>query len=794
MSPAPLPVEEILDDLVLALRDPGAAVLVAPPGAGKTTRVPPALLAAGLAQGPGGENRRIIVLQPRRVAARLAARRIADEQGWRLGEEVGWHIRFERRTGPRTRIELLTEGMLTRRLQDDPFLDDVGVVVLDELHERSLHADLALGMLVEARAAGRDDLKILAMSATLDPGPVAALLGGAPTIRSEGRLHPVDVRYQATTSDAPVHVRCARAVRHLLTELPTGHLLVFLPGVAEIDRTAKALAGVEADGVQLLPLHGRLPPEAQERALAPSARRKVVLATNVAETSVTLDGVVAVVDSGLVRQARFDPAIGLQRLETRDVAQDSADQRAGRAGRTGPGVCERLWTEGQHRGRPPRTPPEIRRADLSGPLLDLKAWGADPAAFPWLDPPSPAALAEAEATLREIGAVDDAGGLTPDGRVLARLPAAPRVARLIVAGHHAGVADRVCALGARIAGDRDDDRAARQLSRVAQRLLGPASTASGPESHDETVLRALLTGFPDRIGRRRNVGSSRIRLADGRGALLDEALDEGPLRGAEFVFALTIQGSRRGERTEHRVRAALPIDPTWLPTREEEVVEWDAERQTVVGRSRWLYRGLVLNDRPADGGPDPAMAAELLATQASADPTAALQPSDAALATIARLRWADAHASGIGLADAADLTAAARALAAGRRSFAELRKPDLNAWLLSRLSWKQRKLLDELAPTAIAVPGGRRPGPRRLQYQEDGPPILASRIQDFFGLTDTPRVARGAVPVLLHLLAPNGRPAQVTQDLASFWASGYAAVRRELRGRYPKHDWPDDPR
>ncbi len=781
-APLSLPVDDVLSEVIAGLGDHGSAVLVAPPGAGKTTRVPPALLDAGLA-GDG----KVIVLQPRRVAARLAARRIASERGGRVGDEVGWRIRFDRRAGPHTRIEIITEGLLTRRLQDDPFLDGVGVVVLDELHERSLHADLALGMLLEVRAAGRDDLKVLAMSATLDPGPVADLLGGAPVIRSEGRLHPVEIRYEPRRDEGPVHARCARAVRRLLVELPDGHLLVFLPGVGEIARTAKALAAVT--GADVLPLHGRLTPAEQERALKPCARRKVVLSTNVAETSVTLEGVAAVIDSGLVRQSRFDPAIGLERLETRDVARDSADQRAGRAGRTGPGVCLRLWTEGEHAARPDRTQPEIRRADLSGVLLDLKAWGAGPAGFAWLDRPSADALNEAGAVLAELGAVDEAGVITPLGRQLARMPLAPRLGRVVVAGHRAGTLASAARLAAQMSDDRDADRVARQLVSVAERVLGPASKA---RESDRGRIEVLLTGFPDRVGRRRSPGSARIRLADGRGAVLDDAIDIGDVREAQLLFALTLQGARRGERSEHRIRAACPVEEAWLPVTDEAAVEWDAAREAVVGRVRRVYRSLVLSERPAAGAPDARLAAALLSEHALRDPARALDLSDAAHNALARLRWTDKHAPGAGLAAAADLDRIVKALCAGRRSFADLRKTDLVGWLYGGLSWEQRKALDDLAPKELRLPRGRRP--RRLQYRADAPPILAARIQEFFGLGDTPRVARGAEPVLMHLLAPNGRPAQVTQDLASFWDSGYAAVRKELRGRYPKHDWPEDPR
>src|SRR3954469_25007278 len=427
--PAPLPIDEVLPALIRALRESPAAVLIAPTGAGKTTRVPPALLAAGI-----GAGKRIVMLEPRRIAARAAARRMAEEGGWTLGREVGYQVRFERKAGPETKILVVTEGILVQRLQADPFLEDVGVVIFDELHERNLQTDLSLAMARRVQRDARPDLKLLAMSATLDPGPVAAFLGNCPVIESQGRLHPVDILYMDRPDDRALPGQIAAGVRRMLGSTP-GDVLVFLPGVGEIQRAAEALAG-ERD-LAVLPLYGDLPAERQDEVLRPLSRRKVVLATNVAETSITIDGVTAVVDSGLVRRLRFDPATGLDRLELGKVSRASADQRAGRAGRQAPGVCLRLWAAWEHAALPERETPEIARVDLAGPALQLLAWGEpDLAAFDWLEAPSPDSLAAAVQLLRQLGAFDTV--VTSLGNTMARLPVHPRLARLLIEGQRVG--------------------------------------------------------------------------------------------------------------------------------------------------------------------------------------------------------------------------------------------------------------------------------------------------------------------------------------------------------------------
>ncbi|HSK81079.1 MAG TPA: DEAD/DEAH box helicase, partial [Thermoanaerobaculia bacterium] len=547
MSASPLPIDDVLPALLAALSAHPAAVLIAPTGAGKTTRVPPALLAAGV-----GDGKRIVMLEPRRIAARAAARRMAEEGGWALGREVGYQVRFERKAGPDTKILVVTEGILVTLLQADPFLEDVGVVVFDELHERNLQTDLSLAMARRVQREVRPDLKLLAMSATLDPGPVAAFLGDCPTIESRGRLHPVDVLYLERPDDRPLPGQIAAGVRRVLAATP-GDVLAFLPGVGEIQRSAEALSGLAAEqDLAVLPLYGDLPAERQDEVLRPLSRRKVVLATNVAETSITIDGVTAVVDSGLVRRLRFDPATGLDRLELGRVSRASADQRAGRAGRQAPGVCLRLWPAWEHAALPERETPEIARVDLTGPALQLLSWGErDLAAFGWFEAPDPAALESAARLLAQLGATDS-HGVTALGRTLARLPVHPRIGRLLAEGHRLGHG-REAALLAALLAERDpfpraprregplrssrsdlldrldalksferrdfaDEtrlnpgaarfvlRARDQLAEIARRELGGSGAGADRE---DALLRALLAAYPDRLARRREPRSSR---------------------------------------------------------------------------------------------------------------------------------------------------------------------------------------------------------------------------------------------------------------------------------------------
>ncbi len=793
----PLPIDAALPALLPALEAGGQAVVVAPPGSGKTTRVPGAVLDAGLA----GEGA-VLVLQPRRVAARLAARRVAWERGCPIGEEVGYQVRYERRVGRASRLIFLTEGLLLRRLQADPFLEGVGCVVLDELHERSLHTDLALALLREVRAEARPDLRLVVMSATLDPEPVRAFLGGAeacPLVRAEGRRFPVEIVHLEQPDDLPVTTRCARAVRRALVEAPEGHVLVFLPGVGEIEGVAQALGTCR--GVEVLPLHGRLSGSEQDRALAPSRARKVVLATNIAETSVTLEGVRAVVDAGLVKLPRLDPALGLERLETVRIACDAADQRAGRAGRTGPGVAYRLWTRAEQNLMEPCTPAEVLRADLAPTTLALRAWGADPFRFGWFEPPPEAALRSAEVLLRSLGALDGAGRITSMGRRMESLGVHPRLARVVVAGHGDGQLREAAALAARASDPRGGVVPLRDLLlREARRALGPEPPAMGP-CEDEDRVAWLLTGFPDRVGLQRRPGSLRYRLVGGRGARLEEGSEA---EGSELLVAVSLRAARRGERAEHRVLQAMPLAREQLELSEETEHGWDEEREAVVSRRLTRYRDLVLRERPAVERADPVRVAGILEEAARLRPERALRLDGDQASLLDRARFLALHLPELGWPDLRDLTVWLPELCVGRQSFADLWAIDWQRELRGRLTGPQLAALEREAPERFTLPTG---SSVRLRYPDTGglreggwaggsepvPPVLAARIQQLFGLRRGPILARGRAPVLLHLLAPNNRPAQVTRDLESFWQQTYHQVRKDLRGRYPKHAWPEDP-
>jgi ATP-dependent helicase HrpB len=804
-----LPIDSHLPEILEALRVHRGAVVVAPPGSGKTTRVPPAIAEAATGK--------VVVSQPRRVAARLAATRIADELGGRLGELVGYATRFDRRTSARTRVELVTEGLLVRRLQTDPFLEGVGCVVLDEFHERTLDVDLALALLADCRREAREDLRIVVMSATLAPGPVADFLG-CPVIEAPGRTYPVDLTF-SKASRARIEARCAGSVRTLLAEEPTGHVLVFLPGVGEIDRTRRALRDGDLPGdVDVLPLHGRLPLSEQAAALAPSTRRKVVLATNLAETSVTLEGARAVVDTGLARVARFDPAIGLTRLETQPISQASADQRAGRAGRTGPGRCVRLWPEADHRGRPAASEPEIRRADLAPLVLQVLEWGTDAASLRWFEPPPAGGIQRAEETLRELGALNG-GALTARGQAITSLPVHPRLGAVLLAGHALGIASTAATVVALMsemdpfrgapdaAGDGDleprlaaiaeaewrgtapagvDRRRWNELKKVRDQLLRRVEALDGgtaPEGPFEPLVLALLAGFPGRLGRRRDRASGRYLLASGHGAVLEER----SRADSEFLFALDLGSARRGAHAEHRIRLAHPVDLdlSLVPPRNE--LRFDAGNESVVLRRVTRIGALVLRDDQSSERPAPGESARVLEEAARAAPDRAQGGGDAQR-LLARLRFAHGRNPSVFVGAPRSWEELLPDLCRRRRSFAELRRADVAGALANRLTWPQREALDRLAPERVLVPSGMH---LPVEYPDEGPPVLAARIQQMFGASETPKV--GGVPLLLHLLAPNGRPAQVTQDLAGFWTGSYKEVRKDLRGRYPKHPWPDDP-
>jgi ATP-dependent helicase HrpB len=810
MAMSSLPVDEALPRLKAVLAERNAAVLVAPPGAGKTTRVPLALLDA-----PWLKGRKIVMQEPRRLAARAAARRMAATLGEQVSETVGYRVRLDSKVGSRTRIEVVTDGLFLRLLQDDPSLESVGCVIFDELHERGLESDLAFALVRESQVALREDLRVIAMSATLDPGPVSQRLGdssgGAPLVESAGRMFPVETRYLDREAAGRIEDTVASAVRSALAA-ESGSALVFLPGVGEIRRVEERLDGLAAN-IDVAPLYGDLSPAEQDRAISPSpaGRRKVVLATSIAETSLTIEGVRLVIDGGLMRVPRFSPRSGMTRLETVRVSQASADQRRGRAGRLEPGICYRLWTEEAQRGLLPFTPPEILDADLAPLALELAAWGvADAASLPWLSPPPAASLASARELLLDLGAVDATGAITPHGRAMVRLGQHPRLAHLVIKGRELGQG-RVAALLTAIlserdflrlpAGQRDVDlrhrvdialsgKAPRQIVEIARRIT---SREAKDETPDVAMTGALLAlAYPDRIGRRRSGTAGRYLLSGGRGAVLPEG---DPMTNEEFLVVADLDGSAQ----DSRIFLAAPIVAHEIEELyadhivAEQVVEWSLRDGAVLARQRRRFGVLLLEDKPLN--------------KPEADRVKAAMLDGVRQLGLAVLPWGDElrgwrerivflrrhDESWPDLSDPALLASLAEWLGPfldGMSRRDHLSRVDLSAALKTLVPWDQQRQLDRLAPTHIEVPSGSR---IPVNYGNPAEPTLSVRLQEMFGLTDTPRVGGGKVPVLIHLLSPARRPVQVTRDLASFWASGYKAVKAELRGRYPKHYWPDDP-
>lgn len=799
-----LPVDEALPRLKAALEAHNAAVLVAPPGAGKTTRVPLALLDArwlGTAK--------IVMQEPRRLAARAAARRMAKSLGETVGETVGYRVRLDTKVGPRTRIEVVTDGLFLRMLQDDPSLDGIGCVIFDELHERGLETDLSFALVREAQTALREDLRVIAMSATLDPGPVAARLGGAPVVASAGRMFAVETRYLDREPAGRLEGNVASVVRRALAE-EGGSALVFLPGVAEIRRVEEALRDA-GQNVDVTPLYGDLPPAEQDRAISPSpvGRRKVVLATSIAETSLTIEGVRIVVDSGQMRVPRFSPRSGMTRLETVRVSQASADQRRGRAGRLEPGVCYRLWTEEAQRGLLPFTPPEILEADLAPMALELAAWGTDGTTLPWLTPPPPASLATARVLLRDLGAIDALGAITPHGTAMVRLGQHPRLAHLVLKGRDLGQG-RVAALLAAILSERDflrlppgqrdvdlrhrvdlalAGKAPRQIAEMARRLT-PRQASGTPDVAMTGELLALA--YPDRIGRRRPGSAGRYLLSGGRGVALP---DGDAMSNEEFLVVADLDGTGQ----DARVFLAAPITPVGIEEAyadriaDEEVLRWNAQDGAVLARRQRRLGALVLDDKPL-ARPDPEKLKAAMIEGVRQMGLASLPWSDDLQGwrqRVAFLRRQDE--SWPDLSDAALLAGLDGWLApflndASRRS--HLSRIDLGAALRALVPWDKQRELNRLAPTHLEVPSGSR---IPIDYANPAEPTLSVRLQEMFGLVDTPRIAGNKVPVTIHLLSPARRPVQVTRDLASFWKSGYRDVKAELKGRYPRHYWPDDP-
>jgi len=826
-----LPIDGILPEILQAIRRQSNCVLHAPPGAGKTTRVPIALL--DVIPPTAGK---IIMLEPRRLAAVSAARWMSRTLGEEVGQTVGYSIRFDSCSGPGTRIEVVTEGILTRRVQSDPLLEGVAMVIFDEFHERSIHADLGLALCLDVQRQVRPDLKILVMSATLDCDPLARMLGDARVVSSAGRSFPVREVYLDDRPHGPLAVRVAAATLLALAETE-GDLLVFLPGAGEIRSCAARLAeaGLGQRGISIHPLYGDLPFELQQAAILPGVQRKVVLATSIAETSLTIEGVRTVIDSGLSRRLRHDQGSGMNRLVTVRESQSSAEQRKGRAGRLAPGVCYRLFSRHTNQAMTPHTPPEILESDLSPLLLELTAWGvSDPSELSWLDPPPVAALSSARQLLQELDALDVAGRVTTSGGEMARLPLHPRLARLVLRSRELGCPDAGCDLAAlfaerdivrRVPGGtrsgrdvstvserlelyrewrrsgRPDERADAGALKAVERVAGQLSRMAGGRPKRSSTLcdpdslcRLLLAAYPDRVARLREGGEGRYLLANGRGARLSSAA---AVTRVPLLVAVSVTGGDQGEGLIHMAETVseellrLELGQR-IETREQ--IAWDTREGRIVAVRGEFIGAVCLSSRAV--APDPEALLPTVVEAVRASGLGLLSRDGAFLQLQSRLLLLRQAFPGDGWPDVADaallgsLEAWLAPAIAGVRNAQQLAVVNCAAALLALLDYRQRQALDELAPTHLTVPSGSR---IRLDYCGGELPVLAVRLQELFGLADTPRVAGGRVVVLLHLLSPAGRPLQVTRDLKGFWDGSYHQVKKEMKGRYPKHPWPDDP-
>jgi ATP-dependent helicase HrpB len=843
-----LPIDALLPGILAALGKAPSLVLEAPPGAGKTTRVPIALLESELLDG----SMEVVVTEPRRLAARLAAQRVADEHSEQLGRRVGYSVRFEDVSGPQTRLRYVTEGVLLRRLLADPNLCGIGAVVLDEFHERNLSSDLLLTLLHQLQRTRRQALKLVVMSATLDAEPVVKLLGECPWVRSEGRLYPVDIEHANAPDDRPLEKRVVSACRHMLGKQATGDILVFLPGAAEIRRCRTMLGSLaEQHDLLVVPLHGELGIAEQAAAIEPATRRKVVLSTNIAESSLTIEGVTAVIDSGLERRASYSPFTGLPRVVTEKVSRASAIQRAGRAGRTAPGTVFRLYTRSDFETRPERTPPELLRADLAELCLLLAAHGYDdPQKLKWLDRPPDSAIQAARELLVKLAALDAAGFITPLGRRLLDFPVHVRLARLIAEGERRGVA-RDAALAAALLAERDirlqaradlgsnvhrahidapsgpsdvlelmdrfweaesagfsprqlgsmglDTRAVRSVARAGVKLSKIASdTLAGPTGNEErerALLLCILSGFVDRLARRRARGSAELTLSTGATARL---ADSSVVRDSLLMVAVDVEDRSSGMSRAVTVRLASAVEPEWLLDYFSELLdaaeelEWNPVRERVERLDRIRLGSVVLEESRTAAGRSQE-AGRLLAAAALAAGTSRFPGLDSLDGFAARFGLlAQALPEESLMAPPADFRNSMLERAAlERTSFAELESVDWQSIAMSRLTPAEQRLLREQAPEKIVLPGGR---PLVVHYELDKRPWVMSRLQDFFGMDRTPHVCRGRIALTLHLLAPNQRAVQVTSDLEGFWQRHYPSIRRELMRKYPKHAWPEDGR
>jgi ATP-dependent helicase HrpB len=804
----PLPIDAVTPDLTVALARTTTAVVVAPPGAGKTTRLP-----LVLAQQPWAADKRILVLEPRRLAARAAAARMAQTLGEKVGDTVGYRVRFGTQVSTRTRIEVITEGIFTGLIQDDPSLDGVAAVLFDEFHERSLDADLGLALARDAQLGLRDDLRLVVMSATIDGARIAATLDDAPVITSEGRAFAVETRYLGRDASKPVEVQVADAVTRAL-HAETGSILVFLPGVAEIRRTETLLSERATDpAVDIFPLHGALDFAAQDRAIVPSpaGRRKVVLATSIAETSLTIDGVRVVIDCGLARVPRYEPDAGLTRLETVRVSRAAADQRRGRAGRTQAGVCYRLWDEPQTASLEPYAQPEILAADLSALVLNLAQWGvADPAKLTFLDQPPAASLNDARTLLATLGAIDDAGRITAEGKLLNRLPLPPRLARMVVDAGRDGAglvaAEIAAVLTERGLGGNDvdlrhridamrRDRSARtaQARRMASRWAEMAAPRARPDGDPPSLGAILALAYPERLAKNRGASTGAFLLANGRGAYVDPA---SPLARERFIAVAELIGGAAQSRITLATVIELPEIERRFSDRIEAGEEVTCDPRTLALRARrWRRLGaIVLSEQPLPVTPGEATAKALAAAtvQAGLDRlpwTKALRQWRDRVQFLRRAEggeWPDLSDAGLAQTAETWLTP----LLLDKTGIAGLTASEFDPALQGLLPYNLRRRLGTEAPTHFDAPSGSR---IPIDYEAEEGPKLAIRVQELFGLSRHPAIAGGRVPLLIELLSPAHRPVQVTRDLPEFWRGSYAAVRSEMRGRYPRHPWPEDP-
>jgi ATP-dependent helicase HrpB len=808
----PLPIDAVLDELARTLASHNAAVLVAPPGAGKTTRVPLALLDA-----PWVREKKIIVLEPRRIAARASAERMAQTLGERVGDTVGYRVRFGSKVSRATRIEVVTEGIFSRQILDDPELSGVAAVLFDEFHERSLDADLGLALARDAQMGLREDLRILVMSATLDGARVAKLLGDAPVVASEGRAFPVETRYLGKKADAPLERQMADAIAMALRADP-GSVLAFLPGAAEIRRTQNFLGErVHDASIEIVPLFGALDAGVQDRAIAPAPKghRKVVLATSIAETSLTIEGVRIVVDSGVARVPRYEPDIGLTRLETVRASRAAVDQRRGRAGRTEPGVCYRLWDEPQTASLAAYTQPEILSADLSSLVLDLAQWGvSDPSTLAFLDPPPAPALKEARSLLRELGALDGDGRITAEGKSLRALALPARLARMVVDSHRLGAGENAAEIAAvlterGLGGDSVDldarldqfrrDRSPRAVSArsLAQRWAAQVANTEGRSNEHISPSTGVMLAFafPDRVARNRGNGS--FVLANGRGAAVDQA---SALARAPYIAVAELTGTA----AQGRILLAAPIAQSDIELRFSDQIEaadeisFDRSALALRARRKKTLHAITLSETPLTLQPSsetaPVLADGLIAAGLDKLPwsKSLKQWRD----RVMFVRVAEGEAVQNSWPDLSDDALAAQREAwlvpalYDKISLKELSSGELSDALMTLLPWELRARLEREAPTHFEAPTGTLVA---IDYEAEQGPTIAVRLQELFGLNTHPSIAKGAVPLVLELLSPAHRPVQVTRDLPGFWRGSYAAVRSDLRGRYPRHPWPEDP-